>query len=218
MRILQYLLNSGNFGALGYTGAMIGKLVGTWGGAQEGVGLIEVAGVGYAVRVPFYTLTTLPGTQLSLYIHTSVREDAIDLYGFISQEELSFFKQLTSVSGVGPKTALGVLNVSDIKSLKRSIAAGDAAALTKVFGIGKKSAERIVVELRDKMSSEATAHPDQSAGASGDDAEVIEALMALGYRAEESRQALRAIGADGSGNIKERLGAALRRLGARHTA
>ena len=195
---------------------MIGKLTGTWEGSLDGMGLIEVGGVGYAVRVPFYTLTTLPGTQLSLFIHTSVREDALDLFGFATQEELSFFKQLTSVSGVGPKTALGVLNVSDIKSLKRSIASGDAAALTKVFGIGKKSAERIVVELRDKFSLEQSAAP-QEATVSGDDGEVIEALMALGYRAQECRDAVRAIGTEGAGNIKERLGAALRRLGTRHT-
>jgi Holliday junction DNA helicase RuvA len=197
---------------------MIGKLTGTWGGSEDGMGLIEVGGVGYAVRVPFYTLATLPGTDLSLYIHTSVREDALDLFGFATKEELSFFRQLTSVSGVGPKTALGVLNVSDIKSLKRSIASGDAAALTKVFGIGKKSAERIVVELRDKFSLEQAQKPIEADGLSGDDGEVIEALMALGYRAEESRQALRAIGRDGAGNIKERLGAALRRLGSRNTA
>jgi len=197
---------------------MIGKLTGTWGGATDGMGLIEVAGVGYAVRVPFYTLTTLPGTQMSLFIHTSVREDALDLFGFATQEELSFFKQLTSVSGVGPKTALGVLNVSDIKSLKRSIAAGDAGALTKVFGIGKKSAERIVVELRDKFSLEQAAEPQEAGTVSGDDGEVIEALMALGYRAAECREAVRAIGTEGAGNIKERLGAALRRMGARNTA
>lgn len=197
---------------------MIGKLTGTWEGSSDGMGLIEVCGVGYAVRVPFYTLTTAPGTHLSLFIHTSVREDALDLFGFATAEELSFFKQLTSVSGVGPKTALGVLNVSDIKSLKRSIASGDAAALTKVFGIGKKSAERIVVELRDKIGIEQKAMGDLSTTLETGDGEVIEALMALGYRAEESRQALRAIGTDGSGNIKERLGAALRRLGSRNTA
>ena len=197
---------------------MIGKLTGTWGGSEDGMGLIEVGGVGYAVRVPFYTLTTLPGTELSLYIHTSVREDALDLFGFATKEELSFFRQLTSVSGVGPKTALGVLNVSDIKSLKRSIASGDAAALTKVFGIGKKSAERIVVELRDKFSLEQSQKPAEADTLSGDDGEVIEALMALGYRAQECRDAVRAIGRDGAGNIKERLGAALRRLGSRNAA
>jgi Holliday junction DNA helicase RuvA len=114
---------------------------------------------------------------------------------------------------VGPKTALGVLNVSDIKSLKRSIAAGDAGALTKVFGIGKKSAERIVVELRDKLSLEQSQKPAELGTMSSYDGEVIEALMALGYRSDESRQALRAIGTDGTDNIKERLGAALKRLG-----
>lgn len=192
---------------------MIGKLTGTWGGASDGVGLIEVGGVGYAVRVPFYTLTTTPGAPVSLFIHTAVREDAIDLYGFATEEELAFFKRLTSVSGVGPKTALGVLNVADIKSLKRSIAAGDASALTKVFGIGKKSAERIVVELRDKLALEQSGKPSDLS-ALGDDGEVIEALMALGYKADESRAALRAIGQEGGGSIKERLGAALKRLGA----
>jgi len=197
---------------------MIGKLTGTWGKSEDGLGLVEVGGVGYAVRVPFYTLATPPGALVSLYIHTAVREDAIDLYGFATGEELSFFRQLVGVSGVGPKTALGVLNVSDIKSLKRSIAAGDAGALTKVFGIGKKSAERIVVELRDKLSLEQSQRPQEVGTTSGHDGEVIEALMALGYRADESRQALRAIGAEGQDNIKERLGAALKRLGARHAA
>lgn len=192
---------------------MIGKLSGTWEGTSDGVGLIMVGGVGYTVRVPLHTLTVARGTPISLFIHTAVREDAIDLYGFVTAQELSFFRQLTSVSGVGPKTALGVLNVSDVGSLKRSIAQGDAAALTKVFGIGKKSAERIVVELRDKLSSEASAHPDHGIGAHAGDGEVIEALMALGYQASESRAALRAIGAEGQDNIKERLGAALKRLG-----
>jgi holliday junction DNA helicase RuvA len=196
---------------------MIGKLSGVWGGADDGVGLIEVGGVGYAVRVPFYTLSTAPGTLVSLYIHTAVREDALDLFGFTTQEELSFFKQLTSVSGVGPKTALGVINVSDITSLKRSIASGDASALTKVFGIGKKSAERIVVELRDKYSLETLARP-VAEEVGGHDGEVIEALMALGYKAQECREVLRAMGAEGRDNIKERLGAALKRLGSRSRA
>ena len=197
---------------------MIGKLTGTWNRSDDGLGLVEVGGVGYAVRVPFYTLATPPGALVSLFIHTAVREDAIDLYGFATSEELSFFRQLVGVSGVGPKTALGVLNVSDIKSLKRSIAAGDAGALTKVFGIGKKSAERIVVELRDKLSLEQSQRPQEVGTTSGHDGEVIEALMALGYRADESRQALRAIGGKGQDNIKERLGAALKRLGTRHAA
>ena len=130
---------------------MIGKLTGTLERSEGGSIIVEVGGVGYLVRVPLATLALMPGSLVSLHVHTAVREDAIDLYGFETAEELAFFKQLTSVAGVGPKTALGVLNVADVASLTRSIAAGDASALTKVFGIGKKSAERIVVELKDKI-------------------------------------------------------------------
>lgn len=187
---------------------MIGKLTGIFAGttAEKAV-LVDVQGVGYCVRMPLASaLSMSDGQKISLYIHTAVREDAIDLYGFASEEELSFFKLLTSVSGVGPKTAIGILNVSDVKSLKRSIGAGDAVALTKVFGIGKKSAERIVVELRDKLAGEATSFAHD-----GNDTEVIEALMALGYRADESRQALKSIGE--VNGVRERISAALKTLG-----
>lgn len=192
---------------------MIGKLTGRI-GAQGTDLLVEAGGVGYLVRVPLGTLeATGAGKEATLYIHTAVREDAIDLYGFTSREELRFFKQLLDVSGVGPKTALGVLNVADVPTLKAAIARGDATALTKVFGIGKKSAERIVVELRDKLAKEA---PIGLAHASGqnNDAEVIEALMALGYSAPESREALKSVGVEKE-SVRERLSAALKELGSK---
>ena len=194
---------------------MIGKLTGTYGGTSgAGVALLEVSGVGYTVRTPAnFFLTTTLGQSLSLFIYTAVRDDAIDLYGFLTEEELAFFKQLMSVSGIGPKSALNILNVADVATLKRAIAGGDASMLTKVFGIGKKSAERIVVELRDKLATESTAR-GEVVGATGSDTEVIEALMALGYRADESRAALKDIGADVVGT-KPRLAAALKHLGAR---
>jgi holliday junction DNA helicase RuvA len=191
---------------------MIGKLTGRISpSGTSGEVLIEVGGVGYCVRTPLLALDILKnsGSEVSLFIHTAVREDALDLYGFPTHEELAFFKQLMSVSGIGPKTALGILNVADVASLKRAIAAGDASALTRVFGIGKKSAERLVVELRDKVivSSPSTA----LGAASSDDAEVIEALIALGYRADESRRALK----ETSGtSVNERLSSALKYLGA----
>lgn len=192
---------------------MIGKLKGRFDGTTpEGLALVDVGGVGYAVRVPLPTLLTLQSAgaeHLSLYVHTAVRDDAIDLYGFFTEEELSFFKQLMSVSGIGPKTALGVLNVAEVATLKSSIAAGDAAKLIKVFGIGKKSAERMVVELRDKLANEV------GVGVAGSDAEVIEALMALGYRADEARGAIKAstkmLGEDAT--VHEKLSAALKHLG-----
>jgi Holliday junction DNA helicase RuvA len=190
---------------------MIGKLTGRFDGTTpEGLALIEVGGVGYAVRISLPTLITLQGgtlPQLSLYIHTAVREDAIDLYGFISQEELSFFKQLMSVSGIGPKTALSVLNGAEVNALKIAIASGDTVKLIKVFGVGKKSAERMVLELRDKLNVEA------GAATGGSDAEVVEALMALGYRSDEARAALKAAPVKESGSIQERIALTLRYLG-----
>ncbi|MBY0472984.1 Holliday junction branch migration protein RuvA [Patescibacteria group bacterium] len=195
---------------------MIGKLTGRLSStATPGEVLIEVGGVGYCVRTPLLALDLLKntGSEVSLFIYTRVAEDALDLYGFPTEEELAFFKQLMSVSGIGPKTALGILNVADVTSLKRAIAASDSVMLTKVFGIGKKSAERLVVELRDKIvmiSSSTTL-----GAASSNDAEVVEALMALGYRADEARGAAKE--AQGE-SVNERLATALKYLGAvKHT-
>lgn len=190
---------------------MIGKLTGRLSGsAVQGEVLIEVGGVGYCVRTPLLALDLLNSAdaEVSLFIHTVVREDALDLYGFPTQEELSFFKQLMSVSGIGPKTALGILNVADVSSLKRAIAQGDSTTLTKVFGIGKKSAERLVVELRDKLIQSATSAPSENGVAS--DAEVMEALLALGYRADEARSAIKE--AQGA-SVSERISGALKYLG-----
>jgi len=190
---------------------MIGKLTGVIDSSSiDGQLIIDVNGVGYTVRVPLLVLPELSG-HVSLYIHTAVRDDAIDLYGFPTEEGLGFFKQLMSVSGIGPKTALSIMSVADPASLRRAIAAGDAAALTKVFGLGKKSAERIVVELRDKLAAQHAA-AGLSLGAGGD-GEVLEALMALGYSAAECRKVLKDLGDEGQGEVKTRLSAALRRLG-----
>ena len=184
---------------------MIGKLTGSVSSSSpDGSIIVEVGGVGYCVRVPLLLLP-LEG-KVSLHIHTAVREDAIDLYGFPDEAGLAFFKQLMSVSGIGPKTAISIMSVADVPSLSRAIAAGDAQALVKVFGLGKKSAERIVVELRDKLA----AHAPKGAGG---DAEVVEALMALGYSASESRNAIKGLSPKDGETTKERLSAALRRLG-----
>ncbi|HEY5383075.1 MAG TPA: Holliday junction branch migration protein RuvA [Candidatus Paceibacterota bacterium] len=197
---------------------MIGKLTGRFGGTtSDGAVLIEVGGVGYVARVPLFSLDTLrlrAMEEISLFIHTRVAEDALDLYGFPTEDELLFFKQLMSVSGIGPKTALGILNISDVATLRRAIAAGDAAALTKVFGIGKKSAERLVVELRDKLALEQTSRGESVQG-SGGDSEVIEALTALGYSLQEARGALKHIGAVPSLGVNERISRALKALGTR---
>ena len=180
---------------------MIGKLTGVMGGRQGDSVVVEVGGVGYCVRVPLGH-TVQEGAPVSLFIHTAVREDAIDLYGFALEDELTFFRQLMSVSGVGPKTALAIMGVNDTAALRRAIAGGDASVLHKVFGIGKKSAERIALELRDKVAA--------PAGTGNDDSEVVEALTALGYTLAEARAALK--GTRGA-SMQERLSGALRQLG-----
>jgi Holliday junction DNA helicase RuvA len=193
---------------------MIGRLEGVCAGTTpEGSALIDVGGVGYAVHVTAPTLARLIDGKkgVALFVHTAVREDAIDLYGFETGEELVFFKQLTSVSGIGPKSALGILNLNEVSHLKRTIMQGDATALTRVHGIGKKSAERIVVELRDKVTSERGG----TGKARGIDGEVVDALMALGYRVEEARAALKETD-DAGEDVSERVAAALKYLGSQH--
>ncbi len=195
---------------------MIGKLTGLFEGTTpDGCALIDVGGVGYAVRTPLSVVKTLQRSRenmVSLFIHTAVREDAIDLYGFLLEEDLSFFKQLTSVSGIGPKTAIGILNLSDVDSLTKSIARGDTSSLIKVFGIGKKSAERIVVELKDKVKP---LKKEKALPYELHDADVLEALITLGYRMEEARRALKALSREEEQphSISERVSVALRILG-----
>lgn len=188
---------------------MIGKLTGRFGGVTDGMALIDVGGVGYTVRLPAAgaVATFQEGVDIALFIHTAVREDAIDLYGFPTNDELRFFRQLMSVSGIGPKTALGIMSVADTQTLRQAIAKGDASALTKTFGIGKKNAERMVVELRDKLSIEVSVmSPAQETND-----EVLEALMALGYKADEARRAVK--DTDPSLPTGEKVAHALRNLG-----
>ncbi len=187
---------------------MIGRLIGVFEGErQDGTVLIDVHGVGYVVRATAVALGEArnnPARTVFL-IHTVVREDALDLYGFSNDEELSFFKLLLDVSGVGPKTALGILNLAGIETLQSAIAAGDAAYLTRVSGIGKKSAERIVVELKDKLSK---AGFGEGHGGRKEDGDVLEALVNLGYSLEEARAALKGVSAETTdipGRMKEAL-------------
>jgi Holliday junction DNA helicase RuvA len=113
----------------------------------------------------------------------------MDLYGFSSQNELSVFELLITVSGIGPKTALGILNSASVESIERAVSSGDTSHLTKVGGIGKKVAEKIVLELKDKIQT--ISHSPESEKAMRDDSDVIEALKALGYKDNESREVLK---------------------------
>lgn len=172
---------------------MIGKLSGVIAGKTPGGALlIDISGVGYLVRVKPETARRLAAQKeaASVFTHLSVREDALDLYGFETQEELRFFELLLSVSGIGPKSALGILSLGEVATLESAIAAGDTSYLTKVSGIGKKSAARIVVELRDKLGAsggERIAHDLRG------DTDAFEALHTLGYSTEDAREALKRV-------------------------
>ncbi len=173
--------------------------------------LIDIAGVGYKVFVSLETFKTLPvkvGEPIKLFTHLHVRETALELYGFASMAELEFFEMLISISGIGPKSALGILSVAPLDSLKRAIASGETTYLTKISGIGKKIAEKIIVELRDKLGG-----PDGGVFSS-DESDALDALVSLGYNIREARDALRKV-PPALETIDQKIKAALKMLGAR---
>jgi Holliday junction DNA helicase RuvA len=156
---------------------------------QEAI-IVQVSGIGYEVFVNqnFYAQVKI-GDSIEVYTHQYVREDTLSLYGFRNLEELELFELLLSISGVGPKSALGVLAIASPAEIKNSIAQGEVALLTKVSGIGRKTAERIVLELREKLADfnfTSSAQPT-SMSVGGDE---IDALVALGYSLAQARQAL----------------------------
>lgn len=168
--------------------------------------VIDVGGIGYKIGVSADTLTRLKNNEeISLWTHLHVREDALDLYGFLDQSELEFFEMLIGISGIGPKSALGIIGVAPIETLKKAIASGDNSYLTKVSGVGRKTAEKIVLELRDKLS--ALGHKAEYGELSGE-LDATLALQSLGYSQSEARDALKKVSAsvtDTSGRVKEAL-------------
>ena len=155
--------------------------------------LLDVSGVGYVLSVSLSTYADLPGEgrEVELHVHTHVREDAITLFGFLTDDEKRVFGRLISVAGVGPKVALAVLSGARPDALRAAVAAGDARGLTKIPGIGKKIAERIVLELRDKLGA-----PGSAAFLPGGaplqplSADVASALTNLGYRKADAEAAV----------------------------
>lgn len=190
---------------------MIGYLEGTVRSIRDTYCIVLTAGVGYKVFSTKDTLTRLPiDAPAAFWTHQAVREDALDLYGFLDETELRFFELLLSVSGIGPKSALGILDIAMVETLLSAVAAGNAGYLTSVSGVGKKTAEKIVLELKDKLSKETGFGAPAFAG----DVEALEAMRALGYSANEAREALRAVSPDITKGT-ERLREALRLIGSR---
>ena len=172
---------------------MIGRISGTLLDKRPPALLVEVNGVGYEVDVPMSTLYGLPaiGERVVLLTHLVVREDAHLLYGFATEAERDAFRLLIRISGIGPRIALAVLSGLSVDELARAIATQETGQITRVPGIGKKTAERLLLELKGKL---APAIDQASAGVSSDtSAEVIRALMALGYSEREAGVAVRGL-------------------------
>lgn len=171
--------------------------------------VVDVNGVGYRVFVSKETLTTIAqeGDAVKLFCAFEVREDAHELYGFLHKEELEFYEMLRTVSGVGPKSALAILSLAAVNVLASAIAAENTAFLAKVSGIGRKTAEKITLELRDKV-----AKLGAGAIASEEDVDVLEALESLGYSTREAAKILQSLPKDLTGT-EARLREALKFLG-----
>jgi Holliday junction DNA helicase RuvA len=154
--------------------------------------IINTGGVGYKVNITEETLLSCKeNNDISLFIYTAVRENSIDLFGFKNTDELSFFELLLNVSGIGPKSALSTISVAPLNTLKRAIATGDTSYLNKVSGIGKKTAEKIIIELRDKLKDYKEEGLEQ--GSLREESDLLEALKSLGYNQNEARDALKKV-------------------------
>lgn len=169
---------------------MISSLSGTVRAKDLGSIVVDVAGVGYKVLVSAATaIEALPSQPVFLWTHLAVRETSMELFGFSDKEELDVFELLITISGIGPKTALGILSAASPATLRQAVSSGETGYLTKVSGIGKKNAEKIVLELRDKLVlKEGETRTD--ARSEGD---AMEALLSLGYNEREAREALKKV-------------------------
>lgn len=185
---------------------MIGRLRGVIIEKQPPELVLDVQGVGYELSAPMSTFFNLPAVndEVTLFTHMVVREDAQLLYGFASERERLLFRSLLKVNGVGAKLALTILSGSDVDTFARSVQDGDTASLTRLPGVGKKTAERLIVEMRDRLKEVSSAMGLQdivtdtaTAPAGGAKNEAVEALMALGYKPAEADKMLRRFDIDG---------------------
>src|SRR3989338_2400680 len=174
--------------------------------------ILFVSGVGYKIYTTaevIKNIRKLKDKEIILKTHLAVRETSLDIYGFLDSEELRFFEMLISISGIGPKSAIAILNVTDTETLKKAISSGESSYLIKVSGIGKKNAEKIIIELRDKLG---TIENLKDTEALTGEIDTLEALQTLGYSQKEAREAMKKIEKNISGS-KNLLKEALKILG-----
>lgn len=186
---------------------MYAYIKGTLEEITEDAVIVETGGIGYNIKVSGTTVDLLPGigSEVKIYTYTLVREDAFSLYGFLTRDDLEIFKKLITVSGIGPKGGLAILSVMSADALRFAVMAADAKAIARAPGIGAKTAERVILDLRDKISLEDTLRgigspadvAGQAAGSGSSDnlmkREAIEALVALGYSASDATAAVKKV-------------------------
>lgn len=188
---------------------MIAKLNGKIEFLRSNYAVVDVNGVGYKVFVTLHTFGMIAGKQdVELFTHTYVREDTLSLYGFLNLDELEMFELLISISGIGPKAAMGILAIADPKTVVTAVLNDDPSVLTRVSGVGKKIAQRVILELKNKVADISTQEKTQVTA----DSEALEALVAMGYSVSESREVLKNISKD-INDVGERVKAALKSLG-----
>ncbi|MFA5994160.1 MAG: Holliday junction branch migration protein RuvA [Parcubacteria group bacterium] len=188
---------------------MIAKIKGKIEYRKDKFVVVDVWGIGYKVYLTTYAMGKIAGLEeVDFFIHTAIREDAMDLYGFLNMEELDMFELLISISGIGPKAGLGILSIATPRTIKTAILNEDSSILTKVSGIGKKTADRVILELRNKVASMTDSEKEGAVS----DSDAIEALISMGYSVVEARDALKAVSPDIK-DIGQRVGLALKSLG-----
>lgn len=189
--------------------AMIAKIKGKIEYIKDGYAVVDVNGIGYKIFSTAYNFGKVAGKETAdFFIHTYVREDTLALYGFLTMEELEMFELLISISGIGPKAGMGILTVATPKTIKTAILNEDSTILTKVSGVGKKTAERVILELKNKIAD----LPESEKEGAISDSDAIEALMSMGYSVMEARDALKMVPKDVK-DIGQRIRLALSNLG-----
>lgn len=186
---------------------MIGSLKGKIEHKGANYIILQANGVGYKVFItPVLLLQSQVGDELSLVIYSHVREDQFSLYGFLTLPEQEFFELLLTVSGVGPKSAVGIMSLASLDMIKSAIVSEDPSVFTKVSGIGRKTAERVIIELKEKVKTEAKHAP-----VAKEHSDALDALAALGYSAQEAREALNGVPIDVK-NLQDKIKLALKNL------
>ena len=202
---------------------MISYIRGTLAEKNEDSAVVEAHGVGYQIFVPVLVLSELPplGESVKIYTYFSVREDGMSLFGFLSRQDLAMFKQLIGINGIGPKSALGILSALRPDVLRMAVASGDAKTISRAPGVGPKTAQRIILDLKDKIRledvlagglEESLAVPEEISGVGQAGKEAVEALTALGYSAAEAAGAVKKVKITEEMTAEDVLKGALRHL------